>query len=347
MLRRSSFIVLGAALAVLLLEVVLSCLPVATSISPVATDEREPLMHPPPRLDVVFSRGWSFEQANRAKLNNFGYRSNQDYMPADRSVAVLGDSYVESQMLAPTEALPGLLQQATSSSKVFGFGVSGASLADSLAYARWSRDNLLVDTAIVTLVAGDIAESWHIHPGLHHLQRSDGSIRLVHVPVHERQALLRAIFARSSLMRYVKLNLSFVDRFGFGQSVAEAPKFTADAPKCEERADEQEASEYLAKRFVELQNLGMRILFLLDPPRDRSGVISAECRRDIDVFAGEATQRGLHVLDLGPAFRAAIGRGTKIDYKPVDAHWNEEGHRVVAGAVSTWLEGQNSRRDAR
>ncbi len=300
-------------------------------------------MHPPPRLNVVFSRGWSFEQVNRVQLNNMGYRANTDYTPADHSIAVLGDSYVESQMLQPANALPGLLQSSDSPRKVFNLGVSGASLADSLVYARWSRDHLRIDTAIVTLIGGDISESWDVHPGLNHLQRTDGNIRVVHVPFPARSRLLLTIFSSSSLMRYLKLNLSFVERFGFHQTPIEANKKAADPTrKCDQDGDVLAAATYLADRFVELQNRGLRILFLLDPPRGNAGVASSECDRDVDVFGRIARQRGLQVLDLGPAFRAASDHGVKIDYKPADAHWNAAGHRIAAEATHRWLASQAS-----
>jgi hypothetical protein len=47
---------------------------------------------------------------------------------------------------------------------------------------------------------------------------------------------------------------------------------------------------------------------------------------------------GYRVVDLGPLFAAEYARTRlKLDYWPVDRHWNKRGHTVAADAVMTAL----------
>ncbi|NQX88042.1 MAG: hypothetical protein HRT77_05215 [Halioglobus sp.] len=54
-------------------------------------------------------------------------------------------------------------------------------------------------------------------------------------------------------------------------------------------------------------------------------------------LASWAQAREVPFFDLAPPLRASVASGTELNIK-LDGHWNRQGHRVVANALSQWLE---------
>ena len=53
-----------------------------------------------PHRRLWTSTGWAFRNARRHRTNNLGFIAARDFVPRPEAVGLIGDSYVESSMLA-------------------------------------------------------------------------------------------------------------------------------------------------------------------------------------------------------------------------------------------------------
>lgn len=122
-------------------EIVLRFLPVATGldVQPVTTED--PIYHFAPNRSFVYSRDWDFAMVNTRRVNNDGWVNDQDYLKDDPRplLAVVGDSYVEAQMVPYAETVEGRLAAALSGKMcVYSFAASGAPLSQYLIWAAYA-----------------------------------------------------------------------------------------------------------------------------------------------------------------------------------------------------------------
>ena len=87
-------VVVSVAVCLLVAELVLRFLPVASSLRTLAVTPQSPVYHFTPNSDFVYSRQWDFVLANRGRVNNAGFVNDQDYRKDDPLplLAVVGDS---------------------------------------------------------------------------------------------------------------------------------------------------------------------------------------------------------------------------------------------------------------
>ena len=93
-------VAITVAICVVVAEVVLRFLPVASSLYTVPVTAQNPVFHFTPNRDFVYSRDWDMVLANRGHVNNAGFVNDQDYQK-DGSLpmlAVVGDSMIEAAM---------------------------------------------------------------------------------------------------------------------------------------------------------------------------------------------------------------------------------------------------------
>jgi hypothetical protein len=101
-----------------------------------------------------------------------------------------------------------------------------------------------------------------------------------------------------------------------------------------------ELRERLARSGTELVVLGVPIWFAVDAEfmeRMFKGGMELDADLPSRRLAAAAEAHALHVLDLTPLFRAALERGEGPFYFPRDRHWNPEGHRFAAEALTGFV----------
>ncbi len=219
---------LSLTLLLLLLELLFRWLPVNEGLRGLSVDEQNPVFRFTPHRESVYSRGWNFSIVNRVRTNNYGFVNDHDYDPAAKTplLAVIGDSFVEAVMVPfPQTGVARLSQAVGAGGRVYGFGTSGSSLAQYLAYARYVRDTFHPDGLVVVIVGNDFDESlrkYKREPGLHYFaEQANGSLELIRLdrPV----PWWRDLLAGSSLGMYLYVNLEIREvwkRFAYrpGQS---------------------------------------------------------------------------------------------------------------------------------
>jgi hypothetical protein len=329
----------------LLLEGVFQLLPVANLPPLQPVNAQTPLLHYEPNADYRYSRDWNFSITTHRRTNNYGFTHAGDFRPAETTplMVVIGDSFIEANQIAPGEAVAELLGAAVAGrGRVYGIGVSGASLSQYLVFAQYARANFHPHAMSFVIIENDFDESllkYKSEPRFHYFAE-DGSLTRVDYQLSTAKKLLR----HSATLRYVMLNLEAAHRLDVLRASWRGGLAHAEAgTEPEERiVDSHRAVDHFLDQLPASAGLGPQsILFVLDAPRP--AIYSAARLAKIDnglharlrrYFSAEAAARGYPVIDMQPLF---IGRhrrdGSRFEAGPTDSHWNALGHRVVAGEI--------------
>ncbi len=336
-----------------LAELALRLLPVATGYGSMPVSADSPIFRFQPNRDFTFSRDWNMDLANRGRINNDGFINDQDYVTADRPplVAVIGDSFIEAAMVPYGQTLQGRLSQDFQGRlRVYSFGASGAPLSQYLVWARYAIEKYRARALVINVVGNDFDESrieFKAAPGFwYYAPKADGTLELQLVG-HRPDALTQLV-RHSALLRYLAINLKA--QHAVGSAIARLRSGAQGSKQDGEQYAGNTASEASEKRVAlskaavdqflrDVQQLGVPsrcIVFTLDgfryPEAAKRGSGSF-----FDVmrhyFLEKAAASGLEAIDLDPIFfQRHAASGERFEY-PNDAHWNPNGHRVAAQAL--------------
>lgn len=332
--------VLGALVALTLLELALRLLPV--TMGPYRTNqfERWPLQSSEPDIPYAHSVSWSMLNARRGTTNNYGHIAPFDYKKGSQPVIVIGDSYVESLMNDYRDTLQAQLgEMLHAPESVYGLGVSGLSASDYVALSRLARDEFAPSAAVFLMNDGDLSESLGSHLGYYFLVPDGGELQLRYAPLvgESMQKKVRKLVGDISIYRYFQVNLQFsIDKILKVFQAAPAPKY----PVVDGERQRMVADWFLANLPASLGLPPECIVLLMDS--DRYAIYSPELasprKDDPEVrqyLIEQAQQLGFQVSDLDRVFRHRYERDrVKFDYWPNDRHWNRLGHGV--GAEEAW-----------
>jgi hypothetical protein len=325
-------------------ELVLRFLPVTTGLHGVAVGEAQPVFHFEPNFDFVYSRGWNLRGAVRGRVNNTGWVDQQDYTRDDPRplIAVVGDSYVEAQMVPYAETMQGRLAAALKDRfRVYSFAASGAPLSEFPIYAGYAVREfgaaaIVINLANYDFVAGDFA--YNRPAGMWVYDGADGDRQLRLIPY--RPGWLRGVVRESALARYLLFNLGLDRPLITARLIASvAPTgsaFAADADSARLSAAEGVARAF----FRDLPRLSglppERVLFVMDGFRypDQAKALAGGYEDRVRQYFGAAAQEGgYETVDLDPLFFARYREdGTHFEI-PGDPHWSGAGHAVAAAGV--------------
>ncbi len=338
----------------LLLELGFRLLPVNEGLRGLSVDEQNPVFRFTPHRESVYSRGWNFSIVNRVRTNNYGFINDHDYDPALTTplLAVIGDSFVEAVMVPFAQTgVSRLADSVGAAGRVYGFGTSGSSLSQYLAYARYVRDTFHPAGLTVVIVGNDFDESLRTYknePGLHYFAESPGG-ELTLTRLDRPVPWWRDLVGGSSLAMYLYVNLEIRDvwkRFAYrpGQSAISRPRFvgnTAAEATAERVADSDRVIDAFLRQLPGMAGLPVsRIALVVDAPRPElydASALEAVSDSYFSIMRAHLIDRaragGFEVVDMQPAFLADYAqRRLRFEY-PDDNHWNGTGHEVFARVV--------------
>lgn len=341
-------ICLGFVLAAVVAEIGLRQLPVTSSLRLLPVNAAQPILHGTPHLAYTYSVGWDLRAVQRGRLNNWGFNSVRDYRREEPPpIALIGDSYVQASAIAQGRDLAALLDRTSAApGHVYGFGVSGAALADYLAISQWAHATFNVGRVLLLLTGDDIAASVHAKPGGYHLAEHDGEYVLTRSDNPRRYLVLAEWLNRSALFRYCFDNLQFAATL---TQRAPTPKLavfrppraaitqlpsatTAACPPADPH--EQRLLAYFVRALTALQASGVEVELIIDPPRRFGGVSLVGCPPDLERLAAAAEPAGITVHRLREVFADAASRGVRLDFLPADAHWTAAAHALAAAQIA-------------
>lgn len=353
--RRLVALLVGFAVVALIAENVLRFFPVSTGLRPQPVDAEHTVFQFEPSRDFVFSRDWNFNVANKGRVNDDGFVNDQDYTKNASElplIAIVGDSFVEAQMVPYEETIQGRLARAHAGEfRVFSFAASGAPLSQYLIWAEYVRDRYKPKGLVFVVVGNDFDESlakYSICPGQHHFApNARGELELVRFDF-EPNALAPLVYS-SALARYLNLNLklstrvSALGRWISGTRKPESTWFVGNTPAeftPERKADSQAALDAFFRELPQRSGLQPdQICFLLDAmrpeiydARELEKARASYFSQMRSAFLKTARQNMYEVIDLEPYFLQRHQADRAVFEFPTDYHWNGIGHEVAASA---------------
>jgi len=284
---------------------------------------------------------------NRGWVNNAGFINDQQYVrdAASPLLAVVGDSYIQAQMVPYAKTLQGrLADRSRSNYRVYSFAASGAPLSQYLVYARYAVDYWGARALVINVVGNDFDESHTSYkslPGFWYYSPADnGTLQLELVPLQ--RGALTGLVQRSALARYTFINLGLNNIASRKNGVRVATGFAGNTSISNDRK-RIEASLQVIDTFLEdLKKLpGLspdRVLFTVDGfcypevAQEGAGTYFDRMRRS---FINRASDLGFEVIDLDPRF--CIAHDEHFEFQ-MDGQWNENGHRIAyEAAISSRL----------
>jgi hypothetical protein len=320
--------------------------PVMTGLHALPVSGDSPVFRFSPNRDFVFSRDWDFSMTNRGHVNNDGQVNNQDYRVSEYPplVAVIGDSFVEAQMLPYAQTFHGLLAKLFEGKlRFYSFGASGAPLSQFLVWARYAVSKFKARALMINVVGSDFDQSrieyksspgfWYYAPG------ADSGLHLQLVEYHP--GAMTALVRHSALLRYLALNLGVVFKFDaimnrFRPRDDSNAGFTLENPSPTRVAASKAAVDAFLRDLGQIGLPAQCIAFTVDGFRypDRA---EREAGTFFDImrryFIERASTRGFEAIDLDPLFLARYQETAERFESPNDPHWNANGHRVAADAL--------------
>src|SRR5579872_2612862 len=155
-MRTFSATIFGAVLTILALEALFQCLPVDSGLRLQPTTADMPFTRALSREQFVYSHGWAMTNARRGEVNQEGFNNSPDF--ADHTkLLIIGDSYIESFMIAYSNTIQGHLSQQLNGG-VYAAAASGNGLADSLVLARYYATRIHPRNIVVFVRDGDMSD---------------------------------------------------------------------------------------------------------------------------------------------------------------------------------------------
>ena len=318
----------GAALTIGALELALWALPVSSGFASPPLSAKDPVVHYVPRTHYTSSSGWLMRGAVSGQMNSLGF-SGPEVRPADQSIALIGDSFVDALAIRPEKRVGYLLQNSGIPKPILSLGVAGADFADYVVTAQWAQQHLRARNEVVVVNEDDLSSS--VRPKLRgYWYESSGSTIKVR---SKSPSELRNSIGRSRLASYLVYNLKFSPA-DVARSLDPFPAVKKELPAAAEASLKQQAATRFVHDLAELKANGVRILLVIQP--NAKAIYSGKqiSRPNIDALSKLAETEQLEVLDLDAAFRRFfIQTGKRFDLSDTDPHWNEAGHQLAARAI--------------
>lgn len=246
MLRTAGSMLCGAAAAVLALEVLFRVLPVSTSTETGYYFDPLILTYPAGRR-FTMATGWELQNARSHRANNFGFLAGHDFVRDPTAVALIGDSFVEENMLAPDARLAEQLEGRLDGRKVYSLGSPGTALLDYAERMRFASEHFGIQNFVLVMEPGDVAQSicgsGNIHARCLDAQTLQPRIEKQPVP-----GPLKALVRKSALAQYLFSQLK-LDPAGWVRKVRGALA-ARDVP-APPRQDRRNVADQTAARVID------------------------------------------------------------------------------------------------
>ena len=348
MLRAIAFILLGAVLACVALELLFRILPVSTSTAMgYYVDDR--ILTYPPHHRFTTATGWDLENPQTHTTNNVGFVASRDFTRDPSAVALIGDSFVEASMLSADARLGERLERDLLGRPVYAMGAPGSSLLDYAERIRFAATKFAVRDFVVVIEEGDVLQAFcgsgQVHGSCYDEHTSSA------VPYQQPPpGLLKRILRHSAFAQYftsqLKLDPGALLRAHLaaanGPATAAGPAHgsTGQQPTPEQS---RQLAQIIAIFFAEVAPYHQGRLILVLEDRTVSGSPRSSLQqRGRDLLVEAAQKAGAAVIDTGPVFRQfTTATGLAIAVSPRDHHWNPAATGLVADQVAQVFSAQS------
>jgi hypothetical protein len=330
-----SSVLLGLAIALFGLEVGLRFFPVNSGVRMDNTTAAQPYARFLPQQSFLYSYGWAMINQRHGVTNRQGFNNSKDFSEV-ANVLVIGDSFIEAQMLDYADTIQGILD--VKLGKVYAAAASGNGLADELQLARHFLPTTQAKILVFFIEPSDVSQI--LLPGARghsFFAVSENKVTIQHVPYSESR--FKRTLLNSALLRYFYYNLKFFD---WASSKLKKP---APAPKGNEAAilkhhtQRSTALNYFMSELSRLQQqYDANFVFLVDGNRKEiytPGTVASDWSDgDRKLLLNAIRENGFKVVDMHPVFEDHWNRHKeRMDFLPADGHWNKVAHELAAQEV--------------
>lgn len=331
---------IGAVVTLAVMEALFRLVPVNSATRMADTDATKPFARFLPRQSYVYSHGWALTNAKRGVTNEQGFTNSPDFARQE-GVLVVGDSFIANLMHDYPDTVQGRLDSALGGN-VYAASAPGNGLADSLMLTKFYIPSLHPRTVVFFVDAGNLS-ALTASPSRGHSRfvvESDGAISVVHSEYKE--SSLKQFIQQSALVRYMYYNLKISDWLSTTVQFGRAPDVGA-------RTDQSALKEKILRYyFSELRSQAvagpLQVLFLMDGDRkaiyaDKASQQPVWTKEDRELFVRLAPIYGHEVVDMQPVFaRHWAQHHERMDYLPMDGHWNPVAHKLAADELLKRIE---------
>lgn len=329
----------GVLTAVLLLELLCRLLPVSTATHTGYHFDPDIITYPA-HHSFVLSSGWDLKNAQHLRSNNAGYLDSRDFVRNPNAIAVIGDSFVEANMLPEPDRLSRQLEQQLGGTPVYAMGGPGSSLFDYLARARFAQEKFGIRKFLIVVERSDVRQTLCGSGNTHSPCLDAGTL----LPGKDRQTpsgKLKALARESALAQYffsqlrVKPEALLSQLFPSGKPAQ--PK--VNALPAEDQISDKAAAEIIRRFFDGLAAMpGTQFLIVMDSDREAIHKGRQPNSRVLTNFKAAAAQAGVTVVDTAPLFAGHYQQNTlRLEVGPYDKHWNPLAIRLIANASAPYF----------
>ena len=349
--KNAALVAASSLFMLLALEVFLRFLPVNDGFNFQPVNEAQPIYRAEPNKTITTSFDWDFKNARELKINNAGFRNDQDYIfQTDQPlIAIIGDSYVEAIQVDYKDTFYGRLSRDLENvSLVYSLGYSGAPLSQYLIWAKYAKETYGADYLVFNIVSNDFDESFEKYrtfEGFHQYNEcSEGNI------CNKRNDYeigpFRPIITSSALLRYLFFNVQVtLLQHRFSKNDGDQ-RYVANV--LEKVNDEVIENSKLATDlfFDDLSELGFgqdKIVFLVDGrvyDMDETKFDSSFFGQMREYFLETGKNKGYTTIDLRKHYANHFILNGQYFESAYDAHWNELGHEIAAEKLFEYFKEQ-------
>jgi SGNH hydrolase-like domain, acetyltransferase AlgX len=325
-------------MTLVILELIFQMLPVTTGFAYQPTKASEPAL----KATVPFvkqSLDWKFHQATTRKINEYGFPDDHHYLPNQQPIAIIGDSYVQSLTLPYIDTLQGQLGALQDKSKppIYSFGVPGYSLAGYIGTAESATKKFQPQMFVFLLTKGDITDSLLATKNVGSYFINSYKLGLEFEP-YTGASRTDNLMLKSALMRYLNYHLqlnpltAFLSLTGANAKASAGDRITTE-PNLVQLSNR--LLDHLEQKTTARAN---NTIFIIDCDREKIYEDKPQPQTSPDnqltLFAQIAQDRGYKTIDTLPIFtRKYEQTHRRIDFTPIDPHWNRDANQLVAEAV--------------
>jgi len=316
----------GLFAVLVLLEIVLRVLPVATATQG-GYYEHPLILSYPARHCFVASTGWDLKAPQHICANNLGFVSDHDFVANPTAVGLIGDSYVEANMLSAKKRIGAVLERQLEGRPVYAFGGPGSNLLDYAVRAEFAAEKFGIRTFVFILERNDVKQvlcgSGHVHGVC--MDANSGQIKTV---TQAPPGLLKRILRESALAQYLVSQLKIDLTKPFWNRGATASPAVGNAPALS--VLQQKATvDFFFRQILTID--GGRFIFVVDPDRAHLLDPAEGDHGTLLQMMHDAANQNAVVIDPSQEFRKYLVDTHRIlAVGPYDLHWNGDAVEIVA-----------------
>lgn len=333
MLKRFALFLTGMISMALMLEVVFRFLPVSTATDTGYHIQPRILTYPPDHHFRI-ATGWDLKNPQVHVANNYGFLAVRTFTFDPAAIALIGDSFVEANMLPVDQRLAAQLEAGLAGRPVYAMGGPGSSLLDYAERAEFAARQFGIRRFVFVLERGDIRQAF-CGSGNVHGPCMDPISGRQRVDLQPAPGVFKRVARESALAQYVFSQLRFSSA-KFLEILLRLPNTSPVRTDGPVQLAAPAVEPVIRAFFERLGTIdGGSFVFVIDADRANLQGGQPATFPELGLLVDIAKAQGAVVVDPTVRFRSFVSETRKIlEMGPYDRHWNPDAVRLVAAGIA-------------